>query len=87
MISEPCAIRLTGSSPLIFRDSFFADSVLKKGAKNVFSYRCVEFDHLVSLASFKIISWNAPDTVLYNAKPYLGAMHTSDLYYLFSGKL
>ncbi|KAF8157104.1 alpha/beta-hydrolase [Crassisporium funariophilum] len=30
-------------------------------------------------------SWNAPDTVLYNANPYLGAMHTSDLYYLFSG--
>ncbi|KAF8875157.1 alpha/beta-hydrolase [Infundibulicybe gibba] len=30
-------------------------------------------------------SWNAPDTVLYNANPYLGAMHTSDLYYLFDG--
>ncbi|KAF9480934.1 alpha/beta-hydrolase [Pholiota conissans] len=30
-------------------------------------------------------AWNAPDTVLYNANPYLGAMHTSDIYYLFSG--
>ncbi|THU96202.1 alpha/beta-hydrolase [Dendrothele bispora CBS 962.96] len=30
-------------------------------------------------------AWNAPDTVLYNARPYLGAMHTSDLYYLFDG--
>ncbi|THU96204.1 alpha/beta-hydrolase [Dendrothele bispora CBS 962.96] len=30
--------------------------------------------------------WNAPDTVLYNANPYLGAMHTSDLYYLFDGR-
>ncbi|KAF8180434.1 Alpha/Beta hydrolase protein [Pholiota molesta] len=30
-------------------------------------------------------AWNAPDTVLYNANPYLGAMHTSDLYYLFAG--
>ncbi|KAF9558576.1 alpha/beta-hydrolase [Agrocybe pediades] len=30
-------------------------------------------------------SWDAPDTVLYNANPYLGAMHTSDLYYLFDG--
>ncbi|KAJ6613126.1 Alpha/Beta hydrolase protein [Mycena sp. CBHHK59/15] len=30
-------------------------------------------------------SWNAPDTVLYNANPYLGAAHTSDLYYLFEG--
>ncbi|PPQ64464.1 hypothetical protein CVT24_008474 [Panaeolus cyanescens] len=29
--------------------------------------------------------WNAPDTVLYNANPYLGAMHTSDIYFLFSG--
>jgi len=30
-------------------------------------------------------TWNAPDTVLYNVNPYLGAMHTSDLYYLFDG--
>ncbi|KAF5380772.1 hypothetical protein D9757_007114 [Collybiopsis confluens] len=30
-------------------------------------------------------AWNAPDTVLYNAHPYLGAMHTSDLYFLFDG--
>ncbi|KAF8166258.1 Alpha/Beta hydrolase protein [Pholiota molesta] len=30
-------------------------------------------------------AWNAPDTVLYNANSYLGAMHTSDLYYLFAG--
>jgi len=30
-------------------------------------------------------SWNAPDTVLFNAQPFLGAMHTSDLYYLFDG--
>ncbi|KAF8074740.1 Alpha/Beta hydrolase protein [Lyophyllum atratum] len=30
-------------------------------------------------------SWNAPDTVLYNASPYRGAAHTSDLYYLFEG--
>ncbi|KAK0444572.1 alpha/beta-hydrolase [Desarmillaria tabescens] len=29
--------------------------------------------------------WDAPDTVLYEAQPYLGAMHTSDVYYLFSG--
>ncbi|TFK33991.1 Alpha/Beta hydrolase protein [Crucibulum laeve] len=32
-------------------------------------------------------SWDAPDTVLYNTNPFLGAMHTSDLYYLFSGML
>ncbi|KAF9458163.1 Alpha/Beta hydrolase protein [Collybia nuda] len=50
-------------------DWLFAESVIKKGGKSVFSY-----------------SWNAPDTVLYNVSPYLGAMHTSDLYYLFSGK-
>ncbi|KAF8997748.1 alpha/beta-hydrolase [Cyathus striatus] len=30
-------------------------------------------------------SWDAPDTVLFNAKPFLGTMHTSDLYYLFDG--
>ncbi|KAJ7489618.1 Alpha/Beta hydrolase protein [Mycena galericulata] len=30
-------------------------------------------------------SWNAPDTVLFNEHPYLGAMHTSDIYYLFDG--
>ncbi|KAH9477586.1 Lipase 1 [Psilocybe cubensis] len=30
-------------------------------------------------------SWNAPDTVLFNATPYRGAAHTSDLYYLFNG--
>ncbi|KAK0219847.1 Alpha/Beta hydrolase protein [Armillaria fumosa] len=30
-------------------------------------------------------AWDAPDTVLYQTQPYLGAMHTSDLYYLFSG--
>ncbi|KAK0439353.1 Alpha/Beta hydrolase protein [Armillaria borealis] len=30
-------------------------------------------------------AWDAPDTVLYEAQPYLGAMHTSDVYYLFSG--
>ncbi|KIK70031.1 hypothetical protein GYMLUDRAFT_537146 [Collybiopsis luxurians FD-317 M1] len=30
-------------------------------------------------------AWNAPDTVLYNVHPYLGAMHTSDLYFLFDG--
>ncbi|KAJ7599204.1 Alpha/Beta hydrolase protein [Mycena floridula] len=31
-------------------------------------------------------AWNAPDTVLYNANSYLGAMHTSDLYYLFDAR-
>ncbi|KAJ4482604.1 Alpha/Beta hydrolase protein [Lentinula aciculospora] len=30
-------------------------------------------------------AWNAPDTVLFDEKPYLGAMHTSDLYFLFDG--
>ncbi|KAF7350217.1 Carboxylic ester hydrolase [Mycena venus] len=30
-------------------------------------------------------SWNAPDTVIFNQTPYLGAAHTSDLYYLFDG--
>ncbi|KAL0576629.1 hypothetical protein V5O48_005359 [Marasmius crinis-equi] len=30
-------------------------------------------------------AWNAPDRVLYDARPYLGAMHTSDLYFLFDG--
>ncbi|KAJ7866069.1 Alpha/Beta hydrolase protein [Mycena olivaceomarginata] len=30
-------------------------------------------------------SWNAPDTVIFNATPYRGAAHTSDLYYLFDG--
>ncbi|KAJ7773978.1 Alpha/Beta hydrolase protein [Mycena metata] len=30
-------------------------------------------------------SWNAPDTVLFNQAPYRGAVHTSDLYYLFDG--
>ncbi|KAJ7488146.1 Alpha/Beta hydrolase protein [Mycena latifolia] len=30
-------------------------------------------------------SWNAPDTVIYNQTPFLGAAHTSDLYYLFDG--
>ncbi|KAJ7489622.1 Alpha/Beta hydrolase protein [Mycena galericulata] len=30
-------------------------------------------------------SWDAPDTVLFNATPFLGAMHTSDLYFLFDG--
>ncbi|KZT28612.1 alpha/beta-hydrolase [Neolentinus lepideus HHB14362 ss-1] len=29
--------------------------------------------------------WNAPDTVLYNAAPYRGVMHTSDVYFLFDG--
>ncbi|KAG5727033.1 hypothetical protein E4T56_gene5401, partial [Termitomyces sp. T112] len=31
------------------------------------------------------ISWDAPDTILFNANPYLGAMHTADIYYLFDG--
>ncbi|KAJ7021976.1 alpha/beta-hydrolase [Mycena alexandri] len=31
-------------------------------------------------------SWNAPDTVIFNATPYRGAAHTSDLYYLFDGE-
>ncbi|KAJ3782110.1 Alpha/Beta hydrolase protein [Lentinula aff. detonsa] len=31
-------------------------------------------------------AWNAPDTVLFDEKPYLGAMHTSDLYFLFDGQ-
>ncbi|KAG7086873.1 hypothetical protein E1B28_002794 [Marasmius oreades] len=30
-------------------------------------------------------AWDAPDRVLYDARPYLGAMHTSDLYFLFDG--
>ncbi|KAJ7691010.1 Alpha/Beta hydrolase protein [Mycena rosella] len=30
-------------------------------------------------------SWNAPDTVLFNQDPFRGAVHTSDLYYLFDG--
>lgn len=34
-----------------------------------------------------IRSWNAPDTVLFNQQPFLGAMHTSDLYFLFDGKI
>ncbi|KAK7034661.1 hypothetical protein VNI00_012303 [Paramarasmius palmivorus] len=30
-------------------------------------------------------AWNAPDRVLYDQRPYLGAMHVSDLYFLFEG--
>ncbi|EJD48912.1 alpha/beta-hydrolase, partial [Auricularia subglabra TFB-10046 SS5] len=29
--------------------------------------------------------FNSPNAVLYKANPYLGVMHTSDLYYLFNG--
>ncbi|KAJ7637392.1 Alpha/Beta hydrolase protein [Mycena polygramma] len=32
-------------------------------------------------------SWNAPDTVLFNETPFRGAVHTSDLYYLFDAIL
>ncbi|KAJ3880252.1 alpha/beta-hydrolase [Lentinula edodes] len=38
-----------------------------------------------SVESVFSYAWNAPDTVLFDAKPYLGAMHTSDLYFLFDG--
>ncbi|KAF9255566.1 alpha/beta-hydrolase [Marasmius fiardii PR-910] len=30
-------------------------------------------------------AWNAPNRVLYDARPYLGTMHTSDIYFLFDG--
>lgn len=30
-------------------------------------------------------SWDVPDTVLYEEQPWKGAMHTSDLYFLFEG--
>ncbi|KAK0444571.1 Alpha/Beta hydrolase protein [Desarmillaria tabescens] len=45
-----------------------------------------QYDRAWTMAGEAIFTclWNAPDTVLYNARPYLGAMHTSDLYYLFS---
>ncbi|KAK0489524.1 alpha/beta-hydrolase [Armillaria luteobubalina] len=54
-------------------------------------FTCMDWYLAESLASRGVenvfsYSWDAPDTVLYNARPYLGAMHTSDLYYLFSGK-
>ncbi|KAK0217400.1 alpha/beta-hydrolase [Armillaria nabsnona] len=53
-------------------------------------FTCMDWYLAASLVSRGVknvfsYSWDAPDTVLYNAKPYLGAMHTSDLYYLFSG--
>ncbi|KAF9071773.1 alpha/beta-hydrolase [Rhodocollybia butyracea] len=38
-----------------------------------------------SVESVFSYAWNVPDTVLFNAHPYLGAMHTSDLYFLFDG--
>jgi hypothetical protein len=31
--------------------------------------------------------WNAPDTVLFQQAPFRGAVHTSDLFFLFDGKL
>ena len=37
------------------------------------------------LASSDILRWDAPHATLFEANPYLGAMHTSDLYYLFDG--
>ncbi|KAK0203917.1 alpha/beta-hydrolase [Desarmillaria ectypa] len=53
-------------------------------------FTCLDWylaERLVSRGGKSVFSytWNAPDTVLYDARPYLGAMHTSDLYYLFSG--
>ncbi|KAJ6517448.1 alpha/beta-hydrolase [Mycena vitilis] len=32
-----------------------------------------------------LYSWDAPDPAIYAQTPYLGAAHTSDLYYLFEG--
>ncbi|KAJ6468134.1 Alpha/Beta hydrolase protein [Mycena vitilis] len=32
-------------------------------------------------------SWNAPDTVIFDETPFRGAVHTSDLYYLFDGNM
>ncbi|KAJ7637367.1 alpha/beta-hydrolase [Mycena polygramma] len=32
-----------------------------------------------------LFSWDAPDPTIYSQSPYLGAAHTSDLYYLFEG--
>ncbi|KAF5350804.1 hypothetical protein D9758_010360 [Tetrapyrgos nigripes] len=53
-------------------------------------FTCMDWllaDALVARGVENVFSfaWNAPDTVLYNVHPYLGAMHTSDLYYLFDG--
>ncbi|EIM87679.1 alpha/beta-hydrolase [Stereum hirsutum FP-91666 SS1] len=44
-------------------------------------------DTLVSKGVENVFSfrWNTPNPVLLAASPYLGVMHTSDLYYLFDG--
>ncbi|KAG7448386.1 alpha/beta-hydrolase [Guyanagaster necrorhizus] len=53
-------------------------------------FTCLDWYMAENLASRGVknvfsYAWDAPNTVLYNENPYLGAMHTSDLYYLFSG--
>ncbi|KAI5896640.1 alpha/beta-hydrolase [Schizophyllum commune H4-8] len=38
-----------------------------------------------NISSVYTYSWDVPDTVLYEQDPWKGAMHTSDLYFLFQG--
>lgn len=77
----------------LVRASFIACKFITRKVRNPFITIRV-YDRALLLAKAARIKgqknvflyrWNAPDTVLYNANPHLGAMHTSDLYYLFEG--
>ena len=67
------------------RDQYMADRMLAKGANNVYTFRwALQNTPNINISSHR--RWNVPDPVLLAASPYLGVMHTSDLYFLFDGK-
>lgn len=67
--------------PIFFRAHKLID--LSSGSRDWFLAEAMLNRSVEDVFSY---AWNVPDTVLFNAKPYLGAMHTSDLYFLFDGK-
>ena len=69
-----------------FRDTFIANATLAKNVSSVYTYMYLYLTvGIWDTSALTTISWDVPDTVLYEKDPWKGAMHTSDLYFLFQG--
>ena len=64
-----------------------ANAQKKKGAEKAFTFRRVVAFRTVKacISDYGLIRFNSPNPILFDEEPYLGTMHTSDLFFLMMG--
>lgn len=87
------AVIAFGDTEFTCLDWSIAQAMLNAGVKDVFNYRfaasglaAYDQERTGGLCRLTIWHrWNTPDPVQFAASPYRGVMHTSELFFLFSG--